>query len=158
MNTTIKKALDMTKPKQHATLKDALVFKLKGLIKVAAFVAVGFLLVHWLVGGQQEIIDGTYDPDRQQSADVMDIREPAKGSPSAVMEKHGHECWTSKQEPKADLPGAAVVQYPSGKTVYVDNSTPKGYKIVDAAFNEALAAVGYGDVTTDAFEVIALCK
>lgn len=148
--------IERIKPKTHATLKEALMAKLITVAKMCAMVAVGFLMVHWLTGGQQEIIDGTYDPNRD--AQVMDIREPAKGSPAAVMAKHKDHCWTSKQEPLADLPGAAVVQFNSGKTIYVTNDTPRGFKLVDAAFNEALAAVGYGDVTSDEIEVIALCK
>lgn len=148
--------IERIKPKTHATLKEALMAKLITVAKMCAMVAVGFLMVHWLTGGQQEIIDGTYDPNRD--AQVMDIREPAKNSPSYVMDKHRDDCWTMDEEPKADLPGAAIVQFNSGKTVYVTNETPRGFELVDAAFSEALAAVGYGDVTSDEIDVIALCK
>ncbi len=131
------------------TLKEAAMRGLVKAIKVVGFIAIGFLMVHWLTGGQDEIINGTF-PDRDQQ--VMDIREPAKHSPAAVLSAHEDECWNAQQNPKADLPGAAIVQFNNGKTIYTKN-----HKLVDAAFNEALAAIGFGDKTSDKIEVIALC-
>lgn len=137
------------KPVAPKTLKEAGMRALKNALKLTAFVAIGFLMVHWLVGGQDEIIGST---SPEQGADVMEIREPAKDSPAYVLGKHQDECWNSSQEPKADLPGAAIVQFKSGKTIYTKN-----HKLVDAAFNEALAAIGFGDKTSDKIDVIALC-
>lgn len=130
----------------------------KGLLnagKLALGLAVGFLFVHWMTGGQDEIINGGMSDIPAQEAPVD--RAPVKDSPSYQMEKHRDTCWTMDEEPKAELPGAAIVQFQSGHTEYVTNDTPRGFKLVDAAFNEALAAVGYGDKTSDQIDVIALC-
>ena len=149
---TIKNPLKKEAPK---TMTEALKKGLLNAGKIAFGLAVGFLFVHWMTGGQDEIINGTTGSLPSQEAPVD--RAPVKDSPSYVMEKHSKTCWTSEQEPKADLQGAAIVQFNSGKTVYVTNDTPRGYKLVDAAFNEALAAIGYGDKTSDEITVIALC-
>lgn len=87
------------------------------------------------------------------SRDAMDIRENVPGSPDAVLEEYRAECWTMGDEPKAELPGAAIVQFHDGRTIYTQK-----HVLVDAAFNEALAAVGYGEKTSDRIEVIALCR
>lgn len=96
-------------------------------------------------------------PEGANEGDVMDLRKPAKGSPAAVLAKHplGEQCWTEKDEPLADLPGHAIVQFDSGKTIYTGK-----HALVDAAFNEALAAIGYADHRDNLpfSNVIALCK
>lgn len=121
---------------------------------VLGFGFAAFVLSHWLTAGLDEIID----VEQGTPGDAMEIREPVKDSPSFVYEKHKDTCWTMNEEPKAELPGAAIVQFNDGRTKYVTNETPRGFKLVDAAFNEALAAVGYGDKTSDKIDVIALCK
>jgi hypothetical protein len=146
----VKTILNSTKT--HATLKDALMHRGKMVLIFAAYFGVFLILVHWAIGGQSEIVAG----DDYHNGEIANPVLP--GSPADVLNRHLAECWVSEQAPKAELPGAAIVVYPSGKAVYVNNKTPKGFKIVDIAFDEALAAIGYGDKTTDEFDVVALCK
>lgn len=138
-----------------ANSKEANMQRITSLLKLVAILAVAAYMVHVLTAGQDNITNTTPNAGRE----VMDIREPAKNSPSAVMsqKKVQKQCWTMDEAPKAELPGAAVVQFKSGYTEYVTNETPRGFKLVDAAFNEALAAVGYGDVVSEKIDVIALC-
>jgi hypothetical protein len=138
-------------PTIKSTLKEHLMYKLGQVLKMAAFVAIGFLAVHWLTAGQDNIINGTTPEQRDQQ--VMDIREHAPNSPAGVLSAHEDDCWTSEQQPKAELPGAAIVQFKDGRTIYT-----KKHVLVDAAFNEALASIGFGDKTSDKIDVIALCK
>lgn len=148
MHTNLKKVIDMTKPKQHDTLKDALIHKMKGLVKGLALVAISFLAVHWLVGGQGII---TATPGELPSQTQVD-RAPTQSLAEKVLEQHKDECWTGSQQPKADLPGAAIVQFSNGMVQY----TTVHWK-VDAAFNEALANIGFGDKVSKKLDPIALC-
>lgn len=120
------------KPVAPKTLKEAGMRALVNTAKIIGGLLVGALLVHWLTGGQQEIIEGGMQDIPQQHQQI--VQKPVKDSPAYVLGKHQDSCWTSEQDPKAELPGAAVVQ-----------------------FNEALAAIGYGDITSDKIDVIALC-
>lgn len=129
---------------------------LRKLAFLAGFAIVSIVLVCFWVGSQNEIVDTSRT--NPTPAQIMQGRTPVTETPDYVLAKHKNTCWTSDQSPKADLPGAAIVQFTDTyRTVYVENTTPRGFKLVDAAFNEALAAVGYGDVTSDKIDVIALC-
>lgn len=138
-----------------ANSKEANMQKIVSLLKLVAVLAIAAYMVHVLTAGQDNIINSTPNQGRE----VMDIREAAPHSPDAVMsqKKVQKECWTKDEDPKAELPGAAVVQFKSGYTEYVTNDTPKGWKLVDAAFNEALANIGFGDKVSDLIDPIALC-
>lgn len=74
-------------------------------------------------------------------------------APVSLLEKHRAECWTGSEKPKAELPGAAIVQFKDGRVVYTNK-----HALVDAAFNEVLASVGYGDKISDLIDPIALCE
>jgi hypothetical protein len=144
-----------TNYRKPANSKEANMQKIVSLLKMVALLAIAAYMLHIFTAGQDNIINS----NPTQGREVMDIREAAPHTPDAVMsqKKVQKQCWTMNEDPKAELPGAAVVQFKSGYTKYVTNDTPKGYKLVDAAFNEALAAVGYGDKTSDQIDVIALC-
>lgn len=118
------------------------------------FIVVAFIMTHWLTAGQDNIINGMGDGSKPTQEQIMQGRENAPGSPAYVLEQHKADCWTSSDEPKADLPGAAIVQWTKNGMVQY---TTVHWK-VDAAFNEALAAIGFGDKTSDKLDVIALCK
>lgn len=79
----------------------------------------------------------------------VDTETPAEH----VLKAHQNECWGGSQEPKAQFPGAAIVRLNDGRVVYT-----KKHVLVDAAFNEALANIGFGDKTSDKLDVVALCK
>lgn len=86
--------------------------------------------------------------------EVMQIRDHAEGSPAALLDAHAGDCWTGTQQPKAPLPGSALVQNPSGVTVRTHSP-----RLVDAAFREALAAAGVGpSYDNPSVTVIALCR
>lgn len=85
-------------------------------------------------------------------ATAMSVREDAAHSPEGVLNKHRTECWTMSQPALAEKPTAAIVQFKDGRAVYTQKSS-----LVDAALNEALAAIGYGDKTSEKIDVIALC-
>lgn len=144
-----------TNYRKPANSMEANMQRITSLLKLVAILAVAAYMVHVLTAGHDNITNTTPNAGRE----VMDIREPAENSPAAVMsqKKVQKQCWTKDEAPKAELPGAAVVQFKSGYTEYVTNDTPRGFKLVDAAFNEALAAIGYGDKTSDKIDVIALC-
>lgn len=144
------------KPKAPATLKEALVKALSNTIKLALGLALGALFVHWFTGGQSYIVTQPQLPTPGQEA-LVD-RALVKGSPGYVLDQHRDDCWTMEQAPKAELPGAAIIQFTDGHTVYVKNTTPRGFKLVDAAFNEALAIAGFGDKYSERIDVVALCK
>lgn len=141
------------KPLRHTSVHAALMHRMKKIVVFVAYATLAALAVHWLIGGQDEIING----DAQVPGQVMDIREYAKDSPAYVLDQHRKTCWTSKQIPKAALPGAAVIQFKDGHAEYVTNDTPVGYKLVDIAFKQALASIGYGPKIKTSIETIALC-
>lgn len=116
------------------------------------FIAVAFILTHWLSAGQDNIIDGMGPKPSQDQ--IMQGRENAPGSPAYVLEQHKDDCWTGDQKPKADLPGAAIVQWEKNGMVQY---TTVHWK-VSAAFDEALARIGYGDKMSNKLDPIALCK
>ena len=140
-------AINIKKTEAPKTLKEAGMRALQNTLRIAGGLLVGYILVHWLTGGLDEITQP------YPSAPIMEERAPVKDSPAFVWEKHKDDCWRGSDQPKAELPGAAIVQFNSGKTVYTTK-----HVLVDEAFNEALANVGYGDKTSDRLEVIALCK
>ena len=99
------------------------------------------MVVTLLLGGEATV-----------AAPVVVERAPVKTSPTYVLSQHKDDCWSMNDQPKADLPGGAIIQFTNGRTIYTQK-----HILVDAAFNEALAAIGYGDITSDEFDVIALC-
>lgn len=139
------------KPKTHANLKEALMHKAKQVGILVAYAAVAGIMIHWLVGGQSDLAALDQAPDANQS--VTDTREPSKGTPQYVLNKHRSECWVGNETPKAELPGAAIVQFVDGRTVYT-----KKHSLVDAAFNEVLAQAGFDTKRSDNIVVVALCK
>lgn len=116
------------------------------------FIVVALILTHWFTAGQDSIINGMGDQPSQ--SDIMQGRENAPGSPAYVLEQHKTDCWTGSQQAKADLPGAAIIQWTKNGMVQY---TTVHWK-VNVALNEAPAAIGYGDKTSDKLDVIALCK
>lgn len=108
----------------------------------------GFLAVHWLTGGVGNM---TMQPNHEGSSAARPL---SPGSPEYVLKQHQADCWTGNQEKKADLPGAAIIQWEKNGMVQY---TTVHWK-VSAAFNEALASIGYGDKVSHKLDVIALCK
>lgn len=45
-------------------------------------------------------------------------RDPAMGSPQAVLAEHAADCWTGEQPDDVESPGAVIWQHPDGRTVY----------------------------------------
>jgi len=131
------------------TMNEAIKKGLLQALKLTLGLAVGFLLVHWMTGGQGIITGTTGELPSQTQVD----RAPTQSMAEKVLEQHQDECWTGSQQPKADLPGAAIVQFPNGMVQY----TTVHWK-VDAAFNEALANIGFGDKISKKLDPIALCK
>lgn len=111
-----------------------------------------FLGVTFLV--QAGIIPQTMTmPEPNRPTKDLKIEAPVNPA-SQLLEAHRADCWTGSQKAKAELPGAAIVQFvKGGHTVYT-----KRHILVDAAFNEVLAEVGYGDKKSDVIDVVALCK
>lgn len=134
------------KPKTHATIKDALLYKLKTVVLYVGVAMLAFVAVHWLTGGVQNM---TMQPHEDHSV----VKPLSPGSPEYVFNQHKADCWNGTMEKKADFPGAAIIQWSNGMVQY----TTVHWK-VSAAFDEVLASIGYGDKTTKKFDVIALCK
>jgi hypothetical protein len=108
------------------------------LVQVLKWVAVFltcYYLAHIMTAGADEIVAG---PPR------TDLDVPAAGS--ELLAEHDADCWQGGDEPLAELPGAAIVRFPSGEVVYTQQ-----HDLVDRAFTEVL---GHDDRRLD---TIALC-
>lgn len=131
--------------------KNHMLTKLKNLITMIVAAIAGFGIVYFLNG---HVMNMTFVQPQapHQSTEV------AKDSPAGLFEMHKDDCWRGSDMPKAELPGAAIVQFEkTGKAIYISNETPRGVRLVDAAFNEVLAQIGYGDKESDKIDVVALC-
>lgn len=87
------------------------------------FVVTAIILVFVLGHGE--------DAKSNTGVTVMDIRENAKHSSAAVLEKHpvdGVNCWTGEAPKDVAYPGHVIWQKPDGYTVY-------SAKLVDPALN-----------------------
>lgn len=121
---------------------------------------VGALLVldAVLMGGAalfvgQHTVDATMVTPESPVAPNVTEAEPTKAD--RLMARYDDVCWDGSEKPLADLPGAAIVRYANGEVEYVKDAN--NHKVVEAAFNEALANIGYGDVTSDRLDPMAMC-
>jgi hypothetical protein len=81
------------------------------------------------------------------------IDRPSADPAAALLKGRRGQCWTEGQEPKAALPGHAIVTYvATGEAAYTAR-----FADVDAAFSEALHAAGYGGEVSARLDVAALC-
>ena len=110
------------------------------------FVIVGVLFAAMAISRMAPVEDRVGEFDRPAPA----------GSPRALLEAHGDDCWTAGQAPKAELPGAAIVRWTrTGKPQAAEYVTKRG--VVSSAFDEVLASAGFGDHEDERFIVVALC-
>lgn len=86
---------------------------------------------------------------------VPDV-EPVASPEQVLVDAHADDCWASTDAPLADLPGAAIVRLGRGDDTRVIYTTKR--RLVDAAFTEALASIGYAeDPGDDGIETVRLC-
>jgi len=119
------------------------------IVGVAVGAGIALLLVHILYNlPNQDIV--TAIPNNGE----VTGRAPVKDSPEYLLKQYDSVCWTEHEQPLAQLPGAAIVQYTNGHTVYT-----RDHDLVDAAFSESLHGLGFNkEPVSDRIDPIALCR